>query len=613
MLPVIAAIVFLSVLIWNKHALFGDSEDLNAITLFTVEQKESGEIYSWNDTAGRYMKELVIAADVKENAGYSIEVSYLNDFGKQKTEKIQDRLNAWFRLHTTYLGKRVTGLRIIIPKRAGAAIDQIQFTNRFEWYAGRMIAVALVCLFLYLILAEVTVREKPVLLFVAFTLCFGMLFIYISGPAHTIWDEEIHFTNAYNLAGGSKPVWNRAARDVAGYIDLNRFNTRTEDRQLIQYLDQKAQEELTVEENTQSLLSFQKIGYFPQVLFLKIGMLLKLRFTKLYAFGKLGSLLVYILVMSLAIHFAGGKKYWLAFLAMCPTLLFTAASYSYDGVCFGFITLGCVLLFCVLRADETEKNSKLAGSIVCLTIGCAAKVIYAPLLLLILIPLFRGKGKKAIAARLFVATLAVLILATFVAPTLYNLFIGNMAYLGDYRGGDTGIVRQLKSLAKHPFAGVRVLFSNVLSFDKFIETGGIAATGSIFPNLLLLNLGYYGVLKNKWCMLLIPTVLYLVFSAGSAQKQRTYLRKKETGFALLVTAGMVFLIWFAMYLGFTEVGEEFISGVQARYYLPLLFPLTCVLPSGWLTVQKRHPDRNLIYGLLPLLFAALSCSMMLRG
>ena len=40
---------------------------------------------------------------------------------------------------------------------------------------------------------------------------------------------------------------------------------------------------------------------------------------------------------------------------------------------------------------------------------------------------------------------------------------------------------------------------------------------------------------------------------------------------ILIGTITVFLIWLALYLDFTPVGETYIAGVQARYYLPLVY------------------------------------------
>ena len=50
---------------------------------------------------------------------------------------------------------------------------------------------------------------------------------------------------------------------------------------------------------------------------------------------------------------------------------------------------------------------------------------------------------------------------------------------------------------------------------------------------------------------------------------------------LPLSAGVLVLIWTALYLAFTEVGEVVIKGVQGRYYIPLLLPLF------WFFIQIR--------------------------
>ena len=45
-------------------------------------------------------------------------------------------------------------------------------------------------------------------------------------------------------------------------------------------------------------------------------------------------------------------------------------------------------------------------------------------------------------------------------------------------------------------------------------------------------------------------------------------------------------IWTALYISFTEVAEEVIQGVQARYYLPFLFLL-------YLCFQNKKIENNI--------------------
>ena len=49
-----------------------------------------------------------------------------------------------------------------------------------------------------------------------------------------------------------------------------------------------------------------------------------------------------------------------------------------------------------------------------------------------------------------------------------------------------------------------------------------------------------------------------------------------TGLIVFIVVG---LIWSAMYLSFTTIGNETILGVQARYYLPLMLPTSYILST----------------------------------
>ena len=50
--------------------------------------------------------------------------------------------------------------------------------------------------------------------------------------------------------------------------------------------------------------------------------------------------------------------------------------------------------------------------------------------------------------------------------------------------------------------------------------------------------------------------------------------KLSLGVILFVVLG---LIWSALYLSYSPVGSTHISGVQARYYYPLLLPLMLIM------------------------------------
>ena len=95
-------------------------------------------------------------------------------------------------------------------------------------------------------------------------------------------------------------------------------------------------------------------------------------------------------------------------------------------------------------------------------------------------------------------------------------------------------------------------------------------------------------------MLLTPLLL-IIAAAGEAPKMKA---KRTYVYIFLVIASAVGLIWLAMYLSFTPVGTDAIYGVQARYYLPLVFAFSGLLNfrRGLIALEKRG-TLCMIYGI----------------
>ena len=75
---------------------------------------------------------------------------------------------------------------------------------------------------------------------------------------------------------------------------------------------------------------------------------------------------------------------------------------------------------------------------------------------------------------------------------------------------------------------------------------------------------------------------------------------------LPLSAGVLVLIWTALYLAFTEVGEVVIKGVQGRYYIPLLLPLFLVFYTDKIYTKWKEENYNLVMYLIVLLILHLA-------
>ena len=191
--------------------------------------------------------------------------------------------------------------------------------------------------------------------------------------------------------------------------------------------------------------------------------------------------------------------------------------------------------------------------------------------------------KDKLTTILFISLLVVIFIAvmsTFVLPTILNTVAGNADFGGDTRGGETSVSLQLMSILKHPYTFAKLLIKNMFTLDTF---GSIGYDTFLFPLLAFMYMGRYNLIADKYVILLIPCIIGLWLFG----KEKN-VKKHQTWCTILATLAVVALIWSALYLSFTPVGENYMIGVQARYYLPLMVPLMLVIPSPKITIQGKQ-------------------------
>ena len=156
--------------------------------------------------------------------------------------------------------------------------------------------------------------------------------------------------------------------------------------------------------------------------------------------------------------------------------------------------------------------------------GCVAKPVYFPLMFLLIPciwervkPLLNSKRNRHICALILgISILLIAGVATIkMKPLLYNMAEGNLNYLGDPRGGDTGVSGQLLNIAEHPLAFGKMLIQEIFSFDNFRNAGDEVENTTLVCNQMFLNLYILGTLKEVWALILLPLLLLIFLVLGS--------------------------------------------------------------------------------------------------
>ena len=131
--------------------------------------------------------------------------------------------------------------------------------------------------------------------FAIYAFIFGLLLVVYGQPIKNSWDESIHFGNAYTMAFGKNVEWTEAALFVKNGQIVS-CNTKEEFAELRAYLNGKGIETVYAESKEMILPSYTKLAYIPQAIFIRLGMILNLSFSTMYAVGKLGNLLLSFLL-----------------------------------------------------------------------------------------------------------------------------------------------------------------------------------------------------------------------------------------------------------------------------------------------------------------------------
>lgn len=457
----------------------------------------------------------------------------------------------------------------------GMEISGITYDNTINFSWRRMLLFAAgVSIVMFLLLFRKTVGEHIEYAFAYIVLAMGLV-MALGFPVQKVsWDEEYHFTSAYNLTF-SKVVM---TPEIIYYGDawetgsLMYPKSEKEFAQFKEFLDGSDIYNYDNEEQVQKggFMGLSSIGHIPSAVGMNIARLFKLPLSYLYIFGRVFNLLFYAACCFFAIKYMKLGKRILTVVALMPTNLFLACVYSYDATINGLLFLATAIILSDIADEKAVFNwKKYVLTMGLIFVASAIKIVYIPFVLLILImPKDRFKTKKDM------LIMKGLIIAGVVFAAALLLFFVDLADFmsGDLRGGDVNVAGQVEYiLANIPAVVVLVVKSIISSFVSYSVGNG--AYGLV---------GQWGEFPFE--ILIIVSMCVIVLTDSSELMLNI---KSRVGVALIMLATTV-VVWLSMYIVFTPVGVPWIGGVQGRYFAPLRVPfyLLFALPFVKLKIPK---------------------------
>lgn len=513
----------------------------------------------------------------KLNVRAQVTVHETDGYGQETTRVLEDR-NSILRNYSVVTVNAVTDeieLRFLEPTE-GLTVTSVSVDDAPSYSKMRFLFFAAGSFLIYLlIICRKMLAEHVERIFLILALPVGILMILGFSPRETGWDEHIHFYRAYSLmydlAGKeTMPV----ADAMYQYMNAGMAN---EPFYFPRSQEENAQERAVGDEGRWEAngqpeqyretngIHIYSIAYLPQTLFLAVGLLFHVPFWILVAMGRAGNLLFYCLLCYLAIRHMKRGKGILLVIALFPTSILLASTYSYDAFINGWMLLGMSYLFTELLEKERPVSVRnLTVFAAAVTLASLPKAVYIPLILLgLLVPAERFEKKKTkwlFRGALFL--LLLLLMSTFLLPAA-----GNAQVVTDTRGGDTNAGEQLALILSHPVSYASLLLKSI----------GENLVNCLFGRSVGGNLAYRGALTfGEW---LCPFVIFTIFAdnTGVQGRYRIGLGKWQRLYTAVLVFGVICLVWTALYLSYTPVGLQAINGVQGRYYIPLLVPVYLLL------------------------------------
>ncbi|MFQ9923483.1 MAG: DUF2142 domain-containing protein [Beduini sp.] len=420
--------------------------------------------------------------------------------------------------------------------------------------------------------------------FVFLSLIFGFILMVVIPPFQSP-DEDSHFKKAYVISRGDfYPSVN--GESTGYYLPDKMINYINEKLTYIGDLDKKQtyEEVLNQERDTSGFLNYTfqgfstdsviPLGHFIPAVGIFAGKTLGYvfgleHFSTVYMlyFARLGCLIFYITIVALAIRLSPAFKKSFMLIGLLPMSMALAATVSYDGLLISLAMLAVSLTLRLFLKEDEQLNWKyLAVFSIMGVVFLNIKMVYSFVMVpLICLPLKKSLDMKKSVK--FILLMAGIILAgTFIikypVPSVSNI-----------ESGPSLTSQQISFMLSNPGKMLSVLY-NEMFVNRFFYLSGM--------------IGIFGLLDTylpvfAYISILLLMLLMIFLDANSFTGKLNIYFKGINIFSLCVGVFGIFIafyiLWTPMMPGY-GIGAESISGVQGRYFIPLLVLLPVIFQSN---------------------------------
>ena len=327
--------------------------------------------------------------------------------------------------------------------------------------------------------------------------------------------------------------------------------------------------------------------YAPAILGVTAGRLIGLNgITTLYA-GRFFMMFVYLIFAFFAIKRVPVGKAAMFIIVLSPMFIQQSCSYSYDAMPIELTTLFVAELFSVLYEDRKmrKRDIIILSALAFVIASCKAGTYIPECLLLFLIPKEKYESEKQ-CRRMRIGFLVVMILGFLINSIPYLMMVLGITEatteLQQYSNSLNCYT--VSDVLFNPGNTVRVLITTFLQYIDFYFEGSFAGP------LGWLNIG----INPMWGYLMAGLML---LGLTAVKDEPEYITKKQrVGIALALFA-TVAMVTAAMFVSWTGKGSTTISGIQGRYFTPILFYFFFLFRGKFIKIAHNVDNAIMYFGI----------------
>lgn len=459
-----------------------------------------------------------------------------------------------------------------------------KFITRDDDYNIIMTLIAGINLFIFILYISKDYIKNIVITIVTL----GTLMSIFINVFHRI-DEKKHFLSAFNVAIGKFDLKNGYENDefdnIAIFFNPSQSFAKDYFNKYSTFMVSKIDENKSIYSTPAEYIPML---YIPASIGINIARLLGGSIADIFFAGRIANLIFYGILLIIIFEILPFKKKIFYVIYLLPMILALAGTYSIDGITLGFVG---IFIAYVLKLYNEKRDINLK-ELICLSILFILSLLgkngsYIGIgLLILMLPIFKSlKVDKKV--RYIAISIALIVFLTVGFQAIKVLQTQD----GDIRGGDnTSPARQVQYLKENPTD----LF---LIYIKFFK--------ELFFNLesyISLNSFIFFFKESKYITILL--ILFIFYTTLTDESDKFDRKSKILMFLSSIIT--IFTMSFVMYLSFSPIGNDEISGFQSRYILPVLPLMLMCVNSKKITVKKDEEDETynktvLYYGLITFL------------